>query len=64
MHHCPSKGRLLELDHIKPYSHYCEHCDHLYRRVLEPLGYEYIIDMSGSDRATCRVVVKRKNKTG
>jgi len=60
MHRCPSKGRLLEYSHIEPYRDYCGHCDLLYRRVLEPLGYEYDIDLSESDRARCRVVVRRK----
>ncbi len=58
MHHCPSKGRLLECKHIEPYRDYCEHCDALYRRVLEPLGYEYDIDLSKTDQASCRVKIK------
>lgn len=60
MHNCPSKGRLLEYKHIEPYRDYCEHCDLLYRRVLEPLGFEYDIDLSQSDRASCEVVVRQK----
>jgi hypothetical protein len=60
MHHCPSKGRLLEYDHIEPYRDYCQHCDVLYRRVLEPLGYIYELDMSETDRARCRVVAREK----
>ena len=59
MHHCPSKGRLLEYEHIKPYPDYCEHCDALYRRVLEPLGFEYDIDLSKTDKACCSVKVKK-----
>jgi len=59
MHHCPSKGRLLEHTHITPYQDYCGHCDLLYRRVLEPLGYEYIYDMSGCERASCRLTIRR-----
>ena len=27
MHHCPSMGRLLELEHLEPYADYCRHCD-------------------------------------
>ena len=27
MHHCPSKGLLLELDYMEPYHAYCKHCD-------------------------------------
>lgn len=60
MHHCPSKGRLLETKHIEPYDEYCKHCDVLYRRVLEPLGYEYHYDSSHCDEARCSLLVRRK----
>jgi hypothetical protein len=60
MHHCPSKGRLLELGHIEPYKDYCEHCDVLYRRVLEPLEYEYEVDLTRTDRAQCSVTVRTR----
>jgi len=53
MRYCPSKGRLLELEHIEPYNDYCGHCDVVYRRVLEPLGYESELDMSEVDKAAC-----------
>ena len=59
MRHCPSKGRLLECKHIAPYHDYCGHCDVLYRRVLEPLGYECIADLSEVDQARCSLVVRR-----
>ena len=62
MHHCPSKGRLLEFEHITPYRDYCEHCDVLYQRVLEPLGYECIFDLSQCDKATCKLVVRALDK--
>jgi hypothetical protein len=60
MHHCPSKGRLLKWKHFKPYPDYCLHCDVLYRRILEPLGYSYETDSSGIDKARCALVVRRK----
>lgn len=60
---CPSKGRLLELKHMKPYPHYCEHCDVLYRRVLEPLGYTYDIDMSRVDKAQCTLTVRKRTES-
>ena len=60
MHHCQSKGRLLEYDHFEPYHDYCRHCDVLYRRVLEPLGYEMTVDMSDCDRAACSFLARRK----
>ena len=60
MRHCPSMGRLIELKHIEPYEHYCEHCDTLYRRVLEPLGFEYHIDLSTCKEARCSISIKKK----
>lgn len=59
MHKCPSKGRLLEIPHIKPYHDYCRHCDNLYRRVLEPLGYEYDFNFSQCDKARCSVIIRK-----
>jgi len=55
MHHCPSKGRLLAWNHIAPYHNYCGHCDVLYRRVLEPMGYTYWSDLSRTDDAQCEL---------
>lgn len=60
MHHCPSKGLLLEKEQIKPYPDYCEHCNVLYRRVLEPLGYMFELDRSQTDRARCKLTVKNE----
>ena len=61
MHKCPSKGRLLEMQHIEPYHDYCRHCDVLYARVLEPLGFLCTADMSECDKARCRFVVRKKD---
>ncbi len=62
MHHCPSKGRLLGYEHLQPYRDYCEHCDVLYRRVLQPLGFDYELDRSQTDQARCRLTVKKASK--
>ncbi|MBN1543087.1 hypothetical protein JW992_13175 [candidate division KSB1 bacterium] len=59
MRRCPSMARLLESETIAPYPDYCRHCDVLYRRVLEPLGYEYDIDLSRCHQARCVLTVKR-----
>lgn len=59
MHRCPSMSQLLDLEHIEPYHDYCRHCDVLYRRVLEPLGYEYSIDLSQCKEAKCALTVRR-----
>ena len=60
MHYCPSMGRLKEEKHIEPYRDYCEHCDLLYRRVLEPLGFVYEIDLSQSNKAKCVLTIREK----
>ena len=62
MHHCPSMGRLLELDHVEPYHDYCRHCDVLYRRVLEPLGYRYTIDLSQCHEAPVHADGRRSQR--
>lgn len=61
MRYCPSKSRLLKSDFIRPYYDYCGHCDVLYRRVLEPLGYEYIYDMSQIDQAKCSLLIRKES---
>lgn len=60
MRYCPSKGRLLENEQIEPYHDYCRHCDVLYRRVLEPLGLEHILDLSECDKARCSEIIRRR----
>ena len=60
MNRCPSKGRLISEERIEPYEDYCLHCDVLYQRVLEPLGYEYVLDMSQCDEARCSITVKMR----
>ena len=60
MRHCPSKGRLLGFSHLTPYRDYCEHCDLLYRRVLEPFGFSYEPDFSAVDQARCSLTIRKK----
>jgi predicted ArsR family transcriptional regulator len=63
MRRCPSMGRLLDSVDIEPYPEYCEHCDTLYRRVLEPLGFQYEIDLSEACRkAKCTITVQERNR--
>jgi hypothetical protein len=60
MRHCPSMGRLLETKHLEPYPYYCEHCDVIYRRVLEPFGFKYEIELSEAcTHARCSLVVMK-----
>jgi len=59
MRRCPSMGRLLDDPDLTPYTSYCEHCDTLYRRVLEPLGFHYEIDLSRCREARCRIRIQQ-----
>ena len=60
MHACPSVAKLRRATHMKPYASYCEHCDALYRRVIEPFGYTYEIAYLDPDKGACRLTVKPK----
>ncbi len=64
MHRCPSKQRLMDCRQIEPYPDYCRHCDVLYRRVLEPLGYACECDLSECDQARCRLTVRPRPPAG
>ena len=60
MHHCPSKGRLIELakevPEFTPYHDYCMHCDN-YRLSLEKAGLCYIYNFNGIDEAKCSEII-------
>lgn len=59
MHHCPSKGRLLELKEdigVIPYHDYCLHCDH-YRAAVEKVGLKYLYNFKGIDKAACEIII-------
>ena len=60
MHHCPSKGHLLELakevPEFIPYHDYCMHCDN-YRLSLEKAGLCYIYNFNGIDEAKCSEII-------
>ncbi|NLJ34796.1 MAG: hypothetical protein GX358_00970 [candidate division WS1 bacterium] len=58
MHQCPSRGLLNALEHMEPYHDYCGHCDVLYRRILEPMGFECFSDHSECDQARCVLIVR------
>jgi hypothetical protein len=62
MHACPSKSRLLAATHFSAYPDYCRHCDRLYRSILEPLGFDYRLDLSRCDQAACRLEVRRRKR--
>jgi hypothetical protein len=57
---CPSRSMLNEMGYMEPYKDYCEHCNWLYRLILEPLGYSCEVDMGRCGEAKCSVVVKKQ----
>ena len=54
------RGPERDAKHIEPYEHYCEHCDVLYRRVLEPFGFKYNIDLSTCKEANVQTDPREK----
>ncbi len=58
MHKCPSKNMLLQLKHMTPYHSYCDHCDALYKPVVERLGYQYESKID-CDNASCSIIIKK-----
>lgn len=59
MHHCPSKGRLLQLKEelgLEPYEHYCDHCDY-YRAALEQAGLCWVRNNLHVDEASCQSLI-------
>lgn len=59
MKKCPSIN-ILNKSGIRKYSSYCEHCDLLYRRVIEKYGFFYNIEFIDEAKGVCRLTVKRK----
>lgn len=61
LHECPSMKRLITTEHIEPYHDYCEHCNVLYRRVLDKYGLQTELNMSTCKQARCSVVIRTKD---
>lgn len=62
MHKCPSKGMLLSLGHMTPYHSYCDHCEALYKPIVEKAGYKYESEID-YDNASCNLIIKKMNKS-
>lgn len=60
MNKCPSKALLLTLDESNVYPHYCDHCDLLYRKVVEKYGMSYYFEPDKDNLACCRLKVTKK----
>ena len=63
MHRCPSVGLLRRAKWMKRYPRYCEHCDILYRRVVEDYNFDYNVSFIEPKCGVCRVeIVKRRGR--
>ena len=62
MRHCPSRGMLNELKHVEPYHSYCEHCNVIYRPVLQQYGLDSRRDNTWVANAECRSLIFRQGK--
>jgi len=58
MKECPSV-KILNNSKVKKYPNYCDHCDLLYRRVIEKYGFTYDYEFIDREKGICRLIVKR-----
>ena len=59
MHHCPSKGKLLDKQKevgLVPYYDYCSHCAY-YRMALQEAGLMWIRNHLHTDQASCASII-------
>lgn len=58
MHHCPSVG-LLNSSGVEKCPYYCDHCDALYRPIMERYGFSYKIEYLNRDKGRCQVTIEK-----
>lgn len=56
---CPSVDTLNKSG-VKKYKNYCDHCDLLYRRIMEKYDYSYNIEFLDREQGVCRLTVRRR----
>ncbi len=60
MGHCPSTAILRRNEHLSPYHDYCDHCEVLYKRVIEPFGYRCEVAVADPVMGRCVVKVTKR----
>lgn len=58
MKQCPSVDTLNKSG-VKRYPNYCDHCDLLYRRVIEKYGFTYNYEFLDREKGICKLMVKK-----
>jgi len=58
MKQCPSVG-LMNKKGVVKYPFYCDHCDVLYRRIIEKHGFRYEINYEDREKGVCSLKVTR-----
>lgn len=61
MKKCPSVG-ILNKRKVKKYPYYCEHCDILYRRIIEKYGFVYSIRYINKNKGICELKIVLKDR--
>lgn len=59
MKKCPSVG-IMNKKRVKKYPYYCEHCDILYRRIIEKYGFNYRISFINKRKGICKLTIRKK----
>lgn len=61
MKKCPSVNK-LNTSNVRKYPNYCDHCDLLYRRIIEKYGFTYDYEFIDREKGICRLIVKKFDK--
>jgi len=61
MKKCPSVGKLNKAK-VEKYPYYCEHCDILYKRVIEKYGFTYRIKFIDKEKGICLLQVRKRKE--
>ncbi|MCM8820828.1 MAG: hypothetical protein NC932_02625 [Candidatus Omnitrophica bacterium] len=60
MKKCPSVG-IMNQRKVEKYPYYCEHCDILYKRIIEKYGFDYRIKFIDKNKGICSIKIIKKN---
>ncbi|MBC7319859.1 hypothetical protein H5T89_04370 [bacterium] len=59
MKQCPSVNT-LNRSGVRKYPNYCDHCNILYRIIIEKYGFSYDYEFLDRDKGICRLIVRKK----
>lgn len=59
MKQCPSVN-ILNKSGVRKYPNYCDHCNVIYRIIIEKYGFSYDYEFLDREKGICRLIVRKK----